>query len=120
MSEVERDWESMARARLEKLVAEMVRRIREAADEIEREAKRNIESAAEADRALEFQTYRSKLRAFGQSLAEEYGWRAVEDGAWTKDRLDLAGLLSPADAIDDREDRASIEFVQSHVRWLLS
>ena len=42
----ERDWEAASRARLEKLVADTVERIRDTADEIEREAKRNLASAA--------------------------------------------------------------------------
>jgi hypothetical protein len=53
----ERDWEASARARLEKLVADTVARIRAGADEIEREARRNIESAAAGTRRLDFQTY---------------------------------------------------------------
>jgi hypothetical protein len=53
----ERDWESSARARLEKLVADTVERIRDTADQIEREAKRNLASAAADKRDLEFQTY---------------------------------------------------------------
>lgn len=52
-----RDWEASARARLERLVADTVDRIRSTADEIEREARRNVASAAEDTRDLEFQTY---------------------------------------------------------------
>jgi hypothetical protein len=61
----ERDWESSARARLEKLVADTLDRMRSAADEIEREARRNIASAASDKRDLEFQTY---PRASGQVI----------------------------------------------------
>lgn len=53
----ERDWEAASRARLEKLVTDTVERIRDTAAEIEREARRNIASAAEGNRDLEFQTY---------------------------------------------------------------
>lgn len=53
----ERDWETSARARLKKNVVETVARLRSAADEIEREAKRNIESAEQSERDQEFLTY---------------------------------------------------------------
>lgn len=53
----ERNWEASARARLERLVAETVSRIRDAAGQIERDARGHIVSAAEEKRGLEFQTY---------------------------------------------------------------
>lgn len=53
----ERDWEASSRRRLDKLVTETVERIRDAADEVEREARRNTEMAAKGERDLEFQTY---------------------------------------------------------------
>ncbi len=53
----ERDWEATARNRLEKVLADVVYRIRKAADEIERDAKRNVANAAQNTRVLEFQTY---------------------------------------------------------------
>jgi len=46
-------------------VADTVSRMRDTADQIEREAKRNIESATSANRDLEFQTY---PRAVGQMV----------------------------------------------------
>jgi hypothetical protein len=62
-----RDWEVSARARLERVVADAVDRIRQSADQIEREAKRNIRNAAKDERDLEFQTY---VRAAGQVVHE--------------------------------------------------
>jgi hypothetical protein len=59
----ERDWEASARARLERNIADTVSRMRDTADQIEREAKRNILSATAPERDLEFQTY---PRAAGQ------------------------------------------------------
>jgi hypothetical protein len=53
----ERDWEASARARLERLVAETVSRVRDAADQIERDARGHITSAAKGERDIEFQTY---------------------------------------------------------------
>ena len=53
----DRDWEAAARRRLEHLVADTVSRVRDTAEEIEREARRNIEKAAQADRLLSFHTY---------------------------------------------------------------
>lgn len=67
MPDNERDWEASARARLEKVVADAVDRIRQSADQIEREARRNIANAAKAERGLEFQTY---VRAAGQVVHE--------------------------------------------------
>lgn len=52
-----RDWESVARHRLERLVAETVSRVRDAADQVERDARGHVKSAAEDQRAIEFQTY---------------------------------------------------------------
>lgn len=62
-----RDWEGMARTRLERLVADAVSRIRDTADELEREALRNIASAAQENRVIEFQTY---PRVAGQLVAK--------------------------------------------------
>lgn len=53
----EHNWEASARKRTEKLVADVVSRIRATADEIEREARRNLASAAKEKRDLEFQIY---------------------------------------------------------------
>jgi hypothetical protein len=53
----ERNWETSARARLERLVAETVSRIRDTADQIERDARGHVKSAAEDQRAIEFQNY---------------------------------------------------------------
>jgi hypothetical protein len=53
----ERDWEASARKRLDNLVADTVKRIRDTADEIEREAKRDVASAAADKRNFTFQTY---------------------------------------------------------------
>jgi hypothetical protein len=52
-----RDWEASARARLERLVAETVSRVRDAADQIERDARGHVASAAKGERDIEFQTY---------------------------------------------------------------
>jgi hypothetical protein len=61
----ERNWEASARGRLERLVAETVSRIRDTADQIEREARSHIASAAADERELEFQNY---PRVAGQLL----------------------------------------------------
>lgn len=53
----ERNWEASARARLERLVAETVTRIRDTADQIERDARGHVKSAADEKRGLDFQTY---------------------------------------------------------------
>lgn len=53
----ERDWEALARARLECLVAETVSRVRDTAGQIERDARGHIASAAKRERDIEFQTY---------------------------------------------------------------
>lgn len=53
----ERDWEASARGRLERLVAETVSRVRDAADQIERDARSHVASAAKPERDIEFQTY---------------------------------------------------------------
>ncbi len=53
----EHDWEGAPRRRMEKLLADTVDRIRDAADRIERDARGNIAAAAKKDRDLEFQTY---------------------------------------------------------------
>jgi hypothetical protein len=53
----ERDWEASAKARLERLVAETVSRVRNTADRIEREAQQNISSASETERDMEYQSY---------------------------------------------------------------
>lgn len=63
----EHDWEAAARTRLENLVTDIVARIRSTADEIERDARRNIANAAEQNRGLDFQTY---PRAAGQVVHE--------------------------------------------------
>lgn len=62
-----RDWEASARERLERVVTDAVERIRQSADQIEREAKRNIRNAAKDERGLEFQTY---VRVAGQVVHE--------------------------------------------------
>ncbi len=53
----ERSWEGASRARLERVLADLLERVRGTADQIEREAKGNIESASRDNRVLEFQTY---------------------------------------------------------------
>lgn len=53
----ERDWEASAARRLQRTIDSLVSRIRATADQIEREGKRNVESAAKPERDLEFQTY---------------------------------------------------------------
>ena len=53
----ERDWESVAVKRVERLVADIVSRIRDTADRIEREARYNVANACEKDRDLDFHTY---------------------------------------------------------------
>lgn len=53
----ERDWEADARRRLERVVAQIVNKVRDSADNIEREARITITSAAKSNRDLEFQTY---------------------------------------------------------------
>jgi hypothetical protein len=59
------DWEAAARRRLEHVVADTVSRVRDVADEIERQARRDIDKAAKSDRLLTFQTY---PRAAGQTI----------------------------------------------------
>lgn len=63
----ERDWEAVARKRVEEKVADTVSCLRDKADQIEREARRNIESAAKNDRDFEFNTY---PRVAGQVIHE--------------------------------------------------
>lgn len=58
-------WENRSAARLQKLTADLVQRIRNTADQIEREAKINIDMAAQGTRGLEFYTYG---RAAGQTV----------------------------------------------------
>lgn len=53
----ERDWEAASVRRLENLVADTVNRMRDMADQIERDTKRNLVSAKETERSLEFHTY---------------------------------------------------------------
>ena len=53
----DRDWETASRARLERLVADTITRVRDVADEMERQARNNIRKAAEDDRFLSFHTY---------------------------------------------------------------
>jgi hypothetical protein len=64
---MERDWEAMAAARLQRSIEALVSRIRVTADTIEREADRNITSALKLERDLEFQTY---AQVAGQALHE--------------------------------------------------
>jgi hypothetical protein len=59
----ERDWEAAARARLERVAAGVVDDLRKVADDIEREARHNLASAAKADRDYDWQGY---PRAAGQ------------------------------------------------------
>lgn len=61
----ERDWEAAARRRLEGLLAGVVSDLRDAADEIEREGKNNLESATKTERDYEWQGY---PRAAGQAV----------------------------------------------------
>ena len=61
--QTERDWEAAARARLERVLAGVVDDLRKAADDIEREAKHNLASAAKTERDYEWQGY---PRAAGQ------------------------------------------------------
>lgn len=53
----ERNWEASARARLERLVAVTVDRLRATADQIERDTRGHISSAAAEERQMAFQTY---------------------------------------------------------------
>jgi hypothetical protein len=53
----ERDWEAAARTRLQRSIDALVARMRATAEQVECEAKRNLESSAKPDRDLEFQTY---------------------------------------------------------------
>lgn len=53
----ERDWEEAARNRLARTIGSVASRLRDTADQIEREAKYNLEAAAKPVRELEFQTY---------------------------------------------------------------
>jgi len=92
----ERDWEAASRERLEKVVADAVDRIRQSADQIEREARRNIGNAAKDERGLEFQTY---VRAAGQVVHE------VQTLAFN---LPLESLIdAAADAEKARNDKAA-------------
>jgi hypothetical protein len=61
--QTERDWEAAARSRLEKVTAGVVDDLRKVADDIEREAKHNLTSAAKTERDYEWQGY---PRAAGQ------------------------------------------------------
>lgn len=59
------------------------------------------------------------LRDLAQAMVDTYGWGAVGDRDRIREWLDHRGLLSPADAVDERKDRESVDFVESHARWLL-
>lgn len=64
---------------------------------------------------------REDLRKLAQGVVDDRGGAAYDmDDAVVKDALDLAGLLSPATAVDERADRDSVAFVQSRIRWLLA
>jgi hypothetical protein len=62
----ERDWEEAARRRLEYTIAEVVKQIRDRADQIEREAAHNIKTSS-GERTYGFQTY---ARVSGQVVSE--------------------------------------------------
>ena len=53
----ERDWEATARRRLEEVTAGIVSDLRKVADDIEREARYNLTSAANVVRGNEYQSY---------------------------------------------------------------
>jgi len=61
----ERDWEAAARRRVEGLLAGVVDDLRRTADDIERESKQHVESAAKAERDYEWQGY---PRVAGQAV----------------------------------------------------
>lgn len=91
----ERDWEASARARLERLVAETVSRVRDTADQIERDARSHVASAAKPARDIEFQTYaRVAAQAIHtiQTLVFNIGMENLIDAAsdaeaaWTEKR----------------------------------
>ena len=63
----ERDLESMARARLSHTIASVVKRIRDTADQIEREAARNLVNAYA--RTHEFSTYSYAVGSVADNLA---------------------------------------------------
>lgn len=63
---------------------------------------------------------RRKLRHIAETLVESYGHNSLNDRERIRTYLDMAGLLTPADDSDEREDRESVDFVESHARWLLS
>ena len=60
-----RDWEASARGRVERVLAGLVSDLRDAADDLEREGKHNLESAAKAERDYEWQGY---PRVAGQAV----------------------------------------------------
>lgn len=53
----ERDWEAAARRRLEHVISGIVTRMRDSIDLADREAVRNLHSAAQVQRSHEFHTY---------------------------------------------------------------
>lgn len=61
----DRDWEKDAARRLQRVVDSLVRQVRDTADQIEREGKRDIEAAASG--ATQYATYG---RVAGQALHE--------------------------------------------------
>lgn len=63
---------------------------------------------------------RQQLRELAELLVADHGWAIPDDRQLIRDALDGAGFLSPADDIDEREDREAVDFVESHARWLLS
>jgi hypothetical protein len=98
MAMTERDWEAASRARLEKLVADIVERIRDAADEIEREARRNVASSASEARDLEFQTYpraASQVTHSIQTMLFNLKLDSLADAAADAERARSEKRLSP-------------------------
>lgn len=81
----ERDWEAAARKRLETTVASAVKRLRDTADQIEREAARNIETIGQ----FEWSTYG---RVAGQLVHE------VVSGVSNANLANVIDAASDADA----------------------
>jgi hypothetical protein len=63
---------------------------------------------------------RHDLKQVAQDLADEYGWSATDDRLRVSEWLANKGLLSPLDFPDEVTDSDSIDYVESHIRWLLS
>lgn len=60
------------------------------------------------------------LREVAQQMVDQYGYSALDDRLRISEWLGDRSLLSPVESPDHRADDDRIDFVESHIRWLLS